>query len=58
MQMFLGPGVGEVICFGTEWVDGQDWPTAKMYKAKCQGSNNNMGEVHNWERRTVIQLLS
>ena len=56
--MFLGPGVGEVICFGTEWVDGQDWPTAKMYKAKCQGSNNNMGEVHNWERRTVIQLLS
>lgn len=40
--MLPGPGVGKVIGFGTEWVDGQDWPPTKMSKAKCQGSNNNM----------------
>ena len=42
MQMLPGPGVGKVIGFGTEQVDGQDCPLTKIYKAKCQGSNNIM----------------
>lgn len=47
VQMSSGPGVGAVTLRGE--VGRQEWPTAKMCRAECQGPGSNMGKVHIWK---------
>lgn len=46
--MFLEPGVGRFI-LGGEGVNGQDWPTTKIQKAKRQGPDGKMCKALIWK---------
>lgn len=51
-QMFIEPGVGWFIVGDRGW-NGQDWPTTKIHKAKCQGPDGKMGKALIWKRRSI-----